>query len=119
MAEPACERRAAPARLPYWSLSAWAKANVKNAVSFIGRFEDALVAEGRRRGVDGVVCGHIHTAAIRDLGGFSYVNTGDWVESCTAILEHQDGRMELVEWHRAGQATAPLPMPAAPQRRAA
>lgn len=82
----------------YWSLSAWAKARVKNAVNFIGRFEETLAAEARRHGVDGVICGHIHSAAMRDFDGFTYINTGDWVESCTAIVEHHDGRMEIVHW---------------------
>ncbi|MGB3644286.1 MAG: UDP-2,3-diacylglucosamine diphosphatase [Mesorhizobium sp.] len=99
--------------LTYWSLSAWAKHKVKNAVSFIGRFEETLAAEARRRGVDGVVCGHIHSAAQRDMDGLAYLNTGDWVESCTAIVEHGDGRMELVHW--AGQSeklnAGPMPMP--------
>ena len=83
---------------PYWSLSAWAKAKVKNAVNYIGRFEETLAAEAARQGVDGVICGHIHTAAIRDFGAFRYINTGDWVESCTAVVEHTDGRMELIRW---------------------
>jgi UDP-2,3-diacylglucosamine pyrophosphatase LpxH len=82
----------------YWSLSAWAKAKVKNAVSFIGRFEETLAAEAKRHGVDGVICGHIHSAAMRDFGGFTYINTGDWVESCTAVVEHRDGRMEIIRW---------------------
>jgi UDP-2,3-diacylglucosamine pyrophosphatase LpxH len=84
--------------LTYWSLSAWAKLKVKNAVNFIGRFEETLAAEARRRGVDGVVCGHIHSAAHRDMEGLAYINTGDWVESCTAVVEHDDGRMELIRW---------------------
>ncbi|MER2535113.1 MAG: UDP-2,3-diacylglucosamine diphosphatase [Thauera sp.] len=82
----------------YWSLSAWAKYKVKNAVNFIGRFEEVLVAEARRQGVDGVVCGHIHSAANRMMGGIVYVNTGDWVESCTAVVEHEDGRLEVIDW---------------------
>ena len=82
----------------YWSLSAWAKLKVKNAVNFIGAFEQALVTEARRVGADGVVCGHIHHAAIHDEFGLRYVNTGDWVESCTAIVEHHDGRMEILRW---------------------
>jgi UDP-2,3-diacylglucosamine pyrophosphatase LpxH len=85
---------------PYWSLSAWAKHKVKNAVNFIGRFEDTLSSEALRLGVDGVICGHIHSAAIRDLNGVTYINTGDWVESCTAVAEHFDGRMELIQWAR-------------------
>jgi UDP-2,3-diacylglucosamine pyrophosphatase LpxH len=84
--------------LTYWSLSAWAKAKVKNAVNFIGRFEEALADEAARHGVDGVICGHIHHAALRDQNGLRYVNAGDWVESCTGIVEHYDGRLELIRW---------------------
>ena len=84
--------------LPYWSLSAWAKLKVKNAVSFIGAFEEALTQEARKVGADGVVCGHIHHAAIRDMAGITNVNTGDWVESCTAVAEHHDGHMEIIRW---------------------
>jgi UDP-2,3-diacylglucosamine pyrophosphatase LpxH len=84
--------------LAYWSLSQWAKLKVKNAVSFIGEYEKALVAEARRRGVDGVICGHIHHAAIHDRWGIHYVNCGDWVESCTAVAEHFDGRLEIIVW---------------------
>lgn len=87
---------------PYWSLSAWAKLKVKNAVDFIGRFEDTLAAEARRVGADGVVCGHIHHATIGERGGVSYMNTGDWVESCTALLENDDGSFEIVTWRQRG-----------------
>jgi len=83
---------------PYWSLSQWAKLKVKNAVSYIGEFEKMLVAEARRHHVDGVICGHIHTAAIHDDFGIRYINCGDWVESCTAIAEHHDGRFEIITW---------------------
>jgi UDP-2,3-diacylglucosamine pyrophosphatase LpxH len=83
---------------PYWSLSAWAKLRVKNAVNFIGRFEEILAAEAHRHEADGVICGHIHHAALRDLAGVRYINTGDWVESCTAVIEHHDGRFEIVRW---------------------
>ena len=82
----------------YWSLSAWAKARVKNAVNFIGRFEETLAAEAKRHNVEGVICGHIHSAAMRDIDGLAYLNTGDWVESCTALVEHRDGRMEIIDW---------------------
>ena len=82
----------------YWSFSAWAKLKVKNAVNFIGAFEAALSEEAKRQEVDGVVCGHIHHAAIRDIGGITYVNTGDFVESCTAVVEHDDGRLEILRW---------------------
>ncbi len=88
--------------LTYWSLSAWAKGRVKNAVSFIGRYEALLAAEAARAGVDGVVCGHIHHAADHEIAGLRYLNTGDWVESCTAIVEHYDGRMELVRFTERG-----------------
>ncbi|MCB1498138.1 MAG: UDP-2,3-diacylglucosamine diphosphatase [Bauldia sp.] len=84
--------------LGYWSLSAWLKLKVKNAVNYIGAFEEALAKEAKRVGADGVVCGHIHHARIADLDGFQYVNTGDWVESCTAVIEHHDGRLEIIRW---------------------
>ena len=83
--------------LGHWSLSAYVKAEVKNVVSFIGKFEESVVRYARDYGVDGVLCGHIHTAAVRDFGGVAYYNCGDWVESCTAMVEHFDGRMELLE----------------------
>jgi UDP-2,3-diacylglucosamine pyrophosphatase LpxH len=84
--------------ISYWSLAAWTKRSVKNAVKVIGTYEAALVAEARRSDVDGIICGHIHHAEIRQLNGCCYVNTGDWVESGTAVLEHHDGRLELVHW---------------------
>jgi UDP-2,3-diacylglucosamine pyrophosphatase LpxH len=84
--------------LTYWSLSQWAKLKVKNAVNFIGEYEKALAAEARRRGVDGVICGHIHHAVMRQDFGLTYVNCGDWVESCTAVVEHFDGRLEIIRW---------------------
>ena len=84
----------------YWSLSAYLKGMVKGAGDFIDRFERALAEEARRRGCDGVVCGHIHKAAIRDIDGILYVNDGDWVESCTGVVEHFDGRLEILDWSR-------------------
>ena len=84
--------------LPYWSFSAWAKLKVKNAVNFIGSFERELASEARKRGVDGVVCGHIHHPVIRDMEGVIYVNTGDFVESCSLVVEHYDGRFEVLRW---------------------
>jgi UDP-2,3-diacylglucosamine pyrophosphatase LpxH len=84
--------------LPYWSFSAWAKLKVKNAVNFIGSFEKELAGEARRRGVDGVVCGHIHHPVIREMDGVTYVNTGDFVESCSLVVEHFDGRFEVLRW---------------------
>ncbi len=84
--------------LPYWSMSKWAKSRVKNAVNFIGEFERVLAHEAHKAGTDGVICGHIHTAVIGEREGVTYVNTGDWVESCTAIGETHDGRLYLIEW---------------------
>ena len=82
----------------YWSLSKWAKGQVKQAVNFIGEYEKVLADDARRGGFDGVICGHIHHANIRTMGGILYVNTGDWVESCTAILEDGTGKLTLVDW---------------------
>ena len=84
--------------MPYWSLSKHAKQKVKNAVEFISNFEHIVAREAGARGVDGVIAGHIHTADIRNLDGVDYYNDGDWVESCTALVEHHDGRMELLHW---------------------
>ncbi|MGX9966783.1 UDP-2,3-diacylglucosamine diphosphatase [Roseomonas sp. F4] len=85
---------------PYWSLSQWLKRQVKEAVKAIDRFEVALAQEARRRGLDGVVCGHIHHAEMREVQGVLYMNDGDWVESCTALVEHENGQFELVDWAR-------------------
>src|SRR5258708_621773 len=84
--------------LSYWSLSAYLKHKVKNAVQFIANYERAVASEARRRGVDGVVCGHIHHAEIRDIDGIRYCNDGDWVESCTALVEDFDGRLRIIRW---------------------
>lgn len=83
---------------PYWSLSAWLKLQVKEAVKAIDRFETALAEEAKSRSFDGVVCGHIHHAEMRPVNGVMYLNVGDWVESCTALVEHFDGRLELIDW---------------------
>ncbi|GAC1342849.1 MAG: UDP-2,3-diacylglucosamine diphosphatase [Acetobacteraceae bacterium] len=83
---------------PYWSLSQWLKRQVKGAVKAIDRFETALSADAARRGFDGVVCGHIHHAEMRMMNGVLYCNDGDWVESCTALVEYEDGRLELLDW---------------------
>ena len=94
----------------YWSLSAFVKVKVKNALQFIENFEAAVADEARRRGVDGVICGHIHKAEMRLIGGIEYINDGDWVESCTALVEHFDGRLELVCWageDRTGRQSEP------------
>jgi UDP-2,3-diacylglucosamine pyrophosphatase LpxH len=91
----------------YWSLSQWAKLKVKNAVNFIGEFERTLVDEANRHDVEGVVCGHIHHAAIHNDYGIHYINCGDWVESCTAIAEHFDGRFEIITWTQIGDRHGP------------
>jgi UDP-2,3-diacylglucosamine pyrophosphatase LpxH len=94
--------------LPYWSLSAYLKQKVKRAVNYIGEFEAALAQEARRHGAQGVVCGHIHHAAMRRLGDILYINTGDWVESCTAVGETEAGAFEIIRWTEPPQAeTAP------------
>ena len=83
----------------YWSLSQYLKHKAKGAVAFITDYEMALVGEARRRGLDGVVCGHIHKAEIRTVDGVLYCNDGDWVESLTALVEDHDGALRLVEWN--------------------
>jgi UDP-2,3-diacylglucosamine pyrophosphatase LpxH len=107
----------------YWSLSAFLKSKVKNALQFIDNFESALADEARRRNVDGVICGHIHKAEMREIAGVLYVNDGDWVESCTALVEHGDGHLEILNWatlrswsmidraRRVDDASPPLPEP--------
>ena len=82
----------------YWSLAGYAKRKVKGALSFICDFEESLLRHAKSRGADGVICGHIHAAAMREAGGITYINCGDWVDSCTGVLEHLDGRMELLHW---------------------
>ena len=83
---------------PYWSLSQWLKRQVKGAVAAIDRFEETLAQHARGRGFDGVVCGHIHHAQMRQIDGILYLNDGDWVESCTTLVEHTNGRLELLDW---------------------
>ncbi|GGZ91808.1 UDP-2,3-diacylglucosamine diphosphatase [Novosphingobium arvoryzae] len=100
--------------LPYWSLSAYLKKRVKNAVQFIGAYEEAVAHAARDCHVDGVVCGHIHSAEIRQIGDITYYNDGDWVESCTALVEAADGTISLVDWAeecrlRAAKAPATAP----------
>ncbi len=104
----------------YWSLAAYLKHRVKNAVNYIGNYEQAVADEARRRDVDGMICGHIHHAEIRDIDGVTYCNCGDWVESCTALVEHHDGTIELLRWTEAQQVLScepaqpmPVPRPAA------
>jgi UDP-2,3-diacylglucosamine pyrophosphatase LpxH len=92
--------------LPYISLSMMAKHKVKNAVQFISRYEEVVAGAARQRGVDGVVCGHIHSAEMRGIEGVEYYNDGDWVEGCTALVEHHDGRMEILHWAEVVKARA-------------
>jgi UDP-2,3-diacylglucosamine pyrophosphatase LpxH len=92
----------------YWSLSQWAKLKVKNAVSYIGEYEKTLVSGAHRHGVDGVICGHIHHAAIHEDFGIRYINCGDWVESCTAIAEHANGHFEIITWTHTRPALEPV-----------
>jgi UDP-2,3-diacylglucosamine pyrophosphatase LpxH len=99
--------------LPYWSLAAHLKKRVKNAVQFICRFEEAVAHAAVDRGVDGIVCGHIHSAEIRQFGEVTYYNDGDWVESCTALVEHGDGRLEIIDWAELKRAEAAAAAPAA------
>ena len=91
--------------LPYWSLSNYLKQRVKRAVSYVSDFESALASEAHLRGMDGVVCGHIHHAEMREIDGVLYANDGDWVESLTALCEHPDGRLEIIDWS-AGRAAS-------------
>jgi len=100
--------------LPYWSLSRYLKLKVKRAVSFIGDFEAAVIREAKRRGVDGVVCGHIHHAELRTVDGLTYANDGDWVESLTALVEHGDGRLEVIEWSEVLRQRQRAAVPALP-----
>ena len=99
--------------LPYWSLSRYLKHKVKRAVSYIDDFEAAVAREARRRGADGVVCGHIHHAEMREIDGTLYCNDGDWVESLTALVEHSDGRLEIID-RSARAVTVRAPATAAP-----
>ena len=87
-----------PLGMNYWSLAGYLKRNVKNAVNYIGSFEEAVTREAARRQADGVVCGHIHHAVIRELEGVLYCNCGDWVESNTALVEHHNGELEFLRW---------------------
>ena len=100
--------------LPYWSLSSYLKKRVKNAVAFVGEFEEAVAHAARERGVDGVVCGHIHCAEIRQIGNITYYNDGDWVESCTALVEDHAGAMSLIDWAEEQRLATTGPKPEAP-----
>jgi UDP-2,3-diacylglucosamine pyrophosphatase LpxH len=82
----------------YWPLSRVLAGKVRDAVSSLVGYEDAIALEARRRGVDGVVCGHVHKPEIRDIGGILYCNDGDWVESLTALVETDDGDLRIARW---------------------
>lgn len=100
--------------MPYWSLSAYLKHKVKNAVEFISCFEEAVAQEARARDADGVICGHIHHPEIRMIDGVLYCNDGDWVESCTALTEDFEGRLEILRWADVGaMATSNSSLPVA------
>ena len=90
----------------YWSLSAYVKHRIRRAADYIAEYEHAVAQAARAHGVDGVICGHIHVAAIKPVHGIAYVNCGDWVDSCSAIVEHLDGRLELVRWGLQAPAVA-------------
>jgi len=92
--------------LPYWPMSQYLKHQMKNAVNFISDFEHVMTEEARRRGCDGVVCGHIHKAELREINGILYCNDGDWVESLTALVETFEGELRLVHWR--SRVAAPL-----------
>ena len=96
----------------YWSLAAFLKHKVRNAVSYIANFEHAVAAAARQRKVHGLVCCHIHRAEIRTIDGVLYCNDGDWVESCTALVEHADGRLEILDWGEIAAARAEAAPPA-------
>jgi UDP-2,3-diacylglucosamine pyrophosphatase LpxH len=99
--------------LGFWSLSAYLKYRVKSAVSFIGSFEEAVAAEARRHAADGIICGHIHHPSDRQINGVHYLNCGDWVESCSALIETLDGEMRIVRWPVGARGVAPeLTLPA-------
>lgn len=98
----------------YWSLSAYAKKRVKDAVSFIGAFEQAIVRYAERHEVDAVLCGHIHSASVRKFGAVTYYNCGDWVESCTALVENEDGTIELLNFDPFSEVAANLAAERAP-----
>ena len=101
--------------LPYWSLSQFLKRKVKNAVSYINAFEEALAREARTRGFDGVVCGHIHHAEIRQIDDILYCNSGDWVESLTALVEAHDGTLSVLYWQDVASGKALLTRAARPE----
>ena len=105
--------------LPYWSLSAYLKRKVKNAVEYVSRFEEVVANAAAPKGVDGVICGHIHQAEIRRIGPILYLNDGDWVESCTALVEDARGHLEILRWASPSSASLPTCVSAGAQGEAA
>lgn len=93
-------------RSGYWSLAGYAKRKVKTAVNFIFNFEDSVIHHASELGLDGAICGHIHWPTIKQVNGLTYINCGDWVDSCTAVVEHLDGRMELINWNVTHKASS-------------
>ena len=91
---------------PYWSLAQHLKARFPGAKGYVGRYQNATLVAAREAGVDGVVCGHIHRAELNEIGGMLYCNDGDWVESCTALVEDQSGELSLLEWRPSALALA-------------
>jgi UDP-2,3-diacylglucosamine pyrophosphatase LpxH len=104
---------------PYWSLSAYLKRTVKNAVEYVSRFEEVVARSAAPRHVDGVLCGHIHHAEIRRIGPILYLNDGDWVESCTAVVEDARGHLEILRWAHSNPASHPAPAVAGAEGEAA
>lgn len=104
---------------PYWSLSSYLKYKVKNAVAFIGDYEEALAREAHERKVDGIVCGHIHHPEMRIIGDVLYCNDGDWMETCTALVEHHDGTLQILRWLTPDEAKANFSVPPKKLKRAA
>ncbi len=94
---------------PYWSLASFVKSRVKNAMNAVEKFEAAVSHEAHRAKVDGLVCGHIHHAQMREIGDILYCNDGDWVENCTTMIEHRDGSLELLRWHESITSLATIP----------
>jgi UDP-2,3-diacylglucosamine pyrophosphatase LpxH len=86
--------------MPYWSLSAYLKNKTKEAVSYLSNFEELITEYCAKQKADGVICGHIHHADIKTVNGIEYMNDGDWVESCTALVEHYDGKWEIIKWQQ-------------------
>jgi UDP-2,3-diacylglucosamine pyrophosphatase LpxH len=96
--------------LPHWSLSAYLKNKTKKACQYIGSFEESVAQAARKRGVDAVVCGHIHRAEMREIEGILYCNDGDWVESCSALVEDMNGQLKLIDWPKLKEQLPALPL---------